>query len=79
MKLMYIKKNSHRPESVGKVIAVLPDEHVFTAREMETKGHAVLFGILQVDEIDKDNIALCESGRRKVNDVDNPTGIISID
>lgn len=76
-KVLYIKSNKKVPENSGMVVQAYNEDHVFSQRELADSGYSVLFGNFECD-LSEDEIALCNVGRRKVNDIDNPTGVIPI-
>lgn len=78
MRILYIKHNDRIPSKEGFVVQALSNEHELTPREKATSGHPVLFGSFLLDLTD-DEVVLCNNGRRKVDDVLNPTAIIPVD
>lgn len=77
MKILYIKHNERIPSKEGFVVQALPNDHELTTREEATSGHPVLFGSFLLD-ITEDEVVLCNNGRRKVDDKDNPTAILPV-
>lgn len=76
-KVLYIKKNLIRPGVEGRVVQAYPLSHVFSDREKAQDGYTVIFGNFQCD-LSEDEYSLCNIGRRKVDNVDNPSGVIPV-
>lgn len=76
-KILYIKSNSIKPDNVSMVVQCYPTGHVFSERELAQSGYSVIFGNFEID-LSEDEVVLCNNGRRKVDNVDNPNGVIPI-
>ena len=74
MKAVYLVTH---PATPGLVTGVYPDDDDVTQvkADLVARGFSVNEAILSLTE---DDIVLCRGGRRKVNDVDNPTGILPV-
>ena len=78
MRILYVKSSILAPTRACEIVKAFPDGHVFSDRELATAGHDPLFGVW--DRVcTNDEAALCNMGRRKVDDVTTPTALISVD
>jgi len=81
MKVFYVKTDDTGRHTPGLVLRTFGDDHQFTEKEIDpddNRPYNMTFGVWQTDTLTDDDIALCNAGRRKVNDVENPTGVESI-
>lgn len=75
-KILYVKSNSTTPTRVGFAVCAFPTDHAYSPRELATSGHSLIFGNCTLD-ITQDEEILVSAGRRKVDDVNTPTALVS--